>query len=224
MNGYRAVLFDLDGTLLDTLGDLADAVNFMLDTLNCPRRTEEEVRVFIGNGLKKLVLRALPAGREDLMERGLELFSEYYQAHMDVKTAPYPGVPELLTALRDCGLRVGVLSNKKDGPVIQLCARYFGPLVDSARGERMGIPRKPAPDAVVQLLEELGVRPEDAVYCGDSDVDVDTAHNANLACIGVSWGFRSSQCLIEAGADTVIDRVEAFLPAMDALWAERHGR
>lgn len=218
MDTYKAVIFDLDGTLLNTLGDLADAVNYMLRELNLPEKAEDEVRRAVGNGIGKLIERVLPENARHRADEALSLFSRHYAGHMEEKTAPYPGVTDLLRKLKAKGIRIGVLSNKKEELVKSLCEKYFGELVDVARGEREGVPIKPEPDAVHDLLKALNVCAEDALYSGDSDVDVQTARNADLLCLAVSWGFRPIDSLKIAGASVVIDRAEEFIPAMDALY------
>lgn len=198
---YETVLFDLDGTLLDTLEDLADATNAALAAFGLPPRTVDEVRRFVGNGVRRLMERAVPGGAaHPRFEEILACFKEYYAAHCQEKTRPYPGILPLLERLQGAGAKVAVISNKFDGAVKQLADSYFGPRVDLAVGEKPGVRKKPAPDAVLEALRQLGARAETAVYIGDSDVDVATARNAGLAGIAVSWGFRSRQELEAAGA------------------------
>ena len=198
---YKAVLFDLDGTLLNSLEDLADATNAALTAFGLPVRTVDEVRQFVGNGVRLLMERAVPGGAQHpQFEEILAYFKEYYAAHCRVKTAPYPGILPLLDALAAAGAKTAVVSNKFDGAVKELALEYFGPRVALAVGEKPGVRKKPAPDAVLEALRQLEVAPGQAVYIGDSDVDVETARNAGLDGIGVSWGFRSRQVLEEAGA------------------------
>ncbi len=198
---YDAVLFDLDGTLLNTLQDLADATNAALAAFGLPARTVDEVRRFVGNGVRLLMERAVPGGAQHpQFEAILACFKEYYAAHCRVNTAPYPGVLPLLEALQAAGVPAAVISNKFDGAVKQLAVAYFGPRVALAVGEKPGVRKKPAPDAVLEALRQLGVAPERAVYIGDSDVDVQTARNAGTDGIAVCWGFRSRQELEAAGA------------------------
>lgn len=200
---YNTMLFDLDGTLLDTLGDLTDAVNAALGALGRPHRTEDEVRSFVGNGVGLLARRAL--GGEGGVERFLSVFTDHYDRNMMARTRPYPGVIELLTALKATGVRVAVVSNKYDSAVKALCAHYFGDLVQSAVGEGNGVAKKPAPDGALKALKALGAEREGALYIGDSDVDVQTAHNAHLRCAAVTWGFRDREALAAAGAEYLID-------------------
>lgn len=188
------ILFDLDGTLLDTLQDLHDAVNHALDTLGHPRRSLEEVRQFVGNGARVLMSRAVPEGADG--EAGYAVFKPYYDAHCQIKTAPYPGIPEALEYLT-ARYPVAIVSNKPDSAVKTLCADYFPGVY--ALGERPDCPRKPAPDMVLRAMKDLGV--ERCVYVGDSEVDVLTARNAGVPCLSVLWGFRTREQLEQAGAD-----------------------
>ncbi len=198
---YKAVLFDLDGTLLDTLDDLADAVNYALSRFSYPLRTREEVRAFVGNGVRLLIVRALPEGEGDArVDEVLAVFKTYYADHARVKTAPYSGISSLLRRLFDAGVRVGVVSNKFDAAVRELSAFYFGDLVPLAIGEQAGIPKKPAPDALLAAMEALGVSRGETVYIGDSEVDAETAARAGLPLIAVLWGFRDRAQLAAAGA------------------------
>ncbi|MBR2912956.1 MAG: HAD family hydrolase [Oscillospiraceae bacterium] len=198
---YRLAIFDLDGTILDTLEDLTDAVNYALKECGYPTRTISEIRSFVGNGIRKLIERALPEGTaETEISRVHEIFAHYYKEHCNLKTHPYDGVPQMLQELRMAGVKTAVLSNKADFAVQPLVAQYFPNLFDLALGERAGIPRKPAPDAVLEILERLDTDKADAVYIGDSDVDIMTAQNAGIPCISVDWGFRSRQQLLAAGA------------------------
>lgn len=206
---YQTILFDLDGTLLDTLEDLADAVNHILERHRCPQRTVDEVRLFVGNGLGMLMRRSLPAQYSQTVSDLLaEELRTYYTAHSRIKTAPYAGVRELLETLHAAGAKVAVVSNKADEAVGELCSFYFPGLVDAAVGETAGRRPKPAPDAVELALERLHVDKTDAVYVGDSQVDLDTAKAAGLPCIAVTWGFRSREDLVKAGAETLADSVE----------------
>ena len=204
---FRVALFDLDGTVLNTLDDLADATNAVLTANNMPTRTLDEVRRFVGNGVRKLIERAVPAGTDEpLVEKILGDFKAYYGAHCAEKTAPYEGILEMLAALRQNGVRTAVVSNKADFAVQALAKQYFGDLFDVALGEDTAKrPTKPAPDMVYHVLNMLGATPAEAVYIGDSDVDVLTARNAGLRCIAVTWGFRDRACLQKAGATLLAD-------------------
>ncbi len=214
---YQTILFDLDGTLLDTLEDLADAVNHILERHRCPQRTLDEVRLFVGNGLGMLMRRSLPAQYSQTVSDLLaEELRTYYTAHSRIKTAPYAGVRELLETLHAAGAKVAVVSNKADEAVGELCSFYFPGLVDAAVGETAGRRPKPAPDAVELALERLHVDKTGAVYVGDSQVDLDTAKAAGLPCIAVTWGFRSREDLVKAGAETLADSVEALSRLLQA--------
>ena len=213
MMKYKAVLFDMDGTLLDTLADMAAAVNHILSVHGYPLRTVEEVRAFVGNGARKLMERALPPDvTGDAFEALLEEYRQWYEAHACVKTAPYPGVPAVLAALHRAGVRCAVVSNKPDGATRELAARFFPGL--PAFGQRDGIPAKPAPDMVYHALAELGVEASAAAYVGDSEVDVALARNAKLPLVAVSWGFRGREALEEAGAELVVDDAATLLENM----------
>ena len=201
------ILFDLDGTLLDTLEDLKDAVNYTLEHFGCPPRSLEQVRTFVGTGAANLIRKALP-GREDdpPLEEALAVYQAYYALHSQDKTQPYEGV---LQALAEIGARypVAIVSNKPDAATKALCARYFPGVY--ARGESTDCPRKPAPDMVYRTMAELDV--DTCVYVGDSEVDVQTAKNAGVRCLSVLWGFRDRDCLQAAGADCFC-RTPAELP------------
>lgn len=213
MMKYKAVLFDMDGTLLDTLADMAAAVNHILSVHGYPLRTVEEVRAFVGNGARKLMERALPPDvTGDAFEALLEEYRQRYEAHACVKTAPYPGVPAVLAALHRAGVRCAVVSNKPDGATRELAARFFPGL--PAFGQQDGIPAKPAPDMVYHALAELGVEASAAAYVGDSEVDVALARNAGLPLVAVSWGFRGREALEEAGAALVVDDAATLLENM----------
>ena len=208
--GYATYLFDMDGTLLNTLADLTAAVNHTLARYGYPRRTIEQVRKGLGNGAAKLVAAMLPQGEEtpgfaDIMRD----YRAWYQAHACVETCPYPGVPEMLKRLRQRGCKVAIVSNKPHGAACELAERFF-PGVPTF-GERPETPRKPAPDMVFHALAALGAGKENAVYVGDSEVDVQTARNAGLPVIGVAWGFRGREALAAAGAETIVDTAAELL-------------
>ena len=212
---YQCVIFDLDGTILDTLGDLKNAVNHALTKRGYAARSLEEVRAFVGNGVKNLIERAVPQGTaaEEIPEI-LADFKAYYNEHLNVATHPYAGIPELLRDLRAAGIKVGVNSNKYDAAVQLLMQAHFPGLYDKALGESAGIPRKPSPAGVENLLQSLRVDKEDAIYIGDSGVDIETARNAGLNMIWVSWGFRrpeEMQPVPEHRADSVEDLRRALL-------------
>ena len=191
------ILFDLDGTLLDTLQDLADATNAALVHFGYPERTLEEIRCIVGNGAKRQITLSLPEGSSDEeIERVLAWYKTYYAAHSQIKTKPYDGILEALEAIRG-EFPVAVVSNKPDVAVKPLCKAYFGDVY--AQGESSACPRKPAPDMVFAAMKAIGV--ERCIYVGDSEVDVLTAKNAGVPCLSVLWGFRDKDCLMQAGAD-----------------------
>lgn len=206
------IIFDMDGTLLDTLEDLTDAVNAAMIACRFPFRTKEEIRSMVGNGVGRLIEEAAPAGcGAEELEQCMKAFKDYYARHWQDKTAPYRGIKPLLEELKERGISLAVISNKYEKAVLQLCRDYFPGSFDTARGEREGVPRKPAPDAVYAILEELGKGRENALYVGDSEVDMATAKNAGLTAVGVAWGFRDRQLLLEKGADRVIDEPAQLL-------------
>lgn len=204
----KAVIFDLDGTLLNTLDDLADSTNYALSRFGYPTRTIEEVRQFVGNGVAKLIERAIPEGKNNPnFEKCLAIFKENYAQNMYNKTAPYNGIIEMLSNLKSKGIKIAVVSNKFDLAVKELCKKYFEGFIDFAAGENeaQGIKKKPAPDTVISVLNEFNFAPEDAVYVGDSDVDIMTAKNSKMPCISVTWGFRDKKFLLENGATILIN-------------------
>ena len=203
---YRVALFDLDGTVLDTLEDLTDATNAALAMHGYPGHSIDAVRSFVGNGIGNLIRSALPSGTDEAeIHTVLGDFKKYYGAHCADKTRPYEGVLEMLHALRAAGVKTAVVSNKADFAVKELAERYFKGLFDMAIGEREGVARKPAPDSVFEVMRAMGAASAECVYIGDSDVDVQTAKNAGLACIALTWGFRDRDCLKSAGATAFAD-------------------
>lgn len=204
----KTVIFDLDGTLLNTLDDLADSTNYALSKFGYPTRTIEEVRQFVGNGVAKLIERAIPDGKNNPnFEKCLSIFKENYAQNMYNKTAPYNGIIEMLSNLKSKGIKIAVVSNKFDLAVKELCKKYFEGFIDFAAGENeaQGIKKKPAPDTVISVLNEFNFASEDAVYVGDSDVDIMTAKNSKMPCISVTWGFRDEKFLLENGATILIN-------------------
>lgn len=202
---YRLAIFDLDGTLLNTLTDLAGSVNHALEKNGLPLRSIDEVRNFVGNGIRKLIDRAVPENTAvETADKVFSDFKEHYTIHSADSTAPYEGITELLRVLRKDGCLTAVVSNKADFAVKELCKQYFIGLIDVAIGERSGVPRKPSPESVYEVLEALGVSQREAVYIGDSDVDVMTAKNAGLDLIAVDWGFRERELLQKSGAETIV--------------------
>lgn len=210
---YNTFIFDLDGTLLNTLDDLAASVNYALRTHGMPERTLDEVRSFVGNGVRLLMERAIPEGSANpRFEETFATFRAYYMEHSLDKTRPYEGIPEMIHTLKQRGCRLAVVSNKFYAATQELI-RHFFPEITVAIGEHEaeGIRKKPAPDTVFEALRQLGVGKEKAVYVGDSDVDLQTARNSGLPCISVLWGFRNRDFLLAHGATTFISRPEKLL-------------
>lgn len=213
MKDYSTYVFDLDGTLLDTLTDLAGATNYALRTHGMPEHSVDDVRRFVGNGVKKLMERAIPGGLDNPeFDNVFATFRQYYLEHSLDNTGPYPGVMDMLAELKRRGKRMAVVSNKFYAATRELCGHFFGEYIQVAIGESETIKRKPAPDAVIAALEELGAGRDGAVYVGDSDVDIATARNSGLPCISVLWGFRDRDFLIEHGATTFITQPAELLP------------
>lgn len=209
---YKAVIFDLDGTLLDTLEDLANSVNYALRQFGFPERTTDEVRHFIGNGVIKLMTRATPDGiDEETFEKCFECFRSHYLEHMYDNTKPYKDITQMLTLLKEKNIRTAVVSNKLHSGVTGLCDDFFKGQLTSAYGVNTEDERKPKPKNVFKALDDLGVSEEETVYVGDSEVDVETAKNAGLECIGVTWGFRSKEELIKNGADYIAESCKELL-------------
>lgn len=209
---YKNYIFDLDGTLLDTLEDLANAVNYALKKMNYPVRTLDEVRSFIGDGMKMLIRRSVPAeaGEAECAET-LQYYSSCYLEHVADCTKPYDGIEELLGTLKKRGCRLAVVSNKPDLQTQRLIRECFGDIFDAVAGQKEGVKTKPDPEAVLGIMEIIGAEKDSTVYIGDSDVDVLTAHNAELPCIGVTWGNRSREVLIENGAEFIADSAADIL-------------
>ena len=210
---YNAVLFDLDGTLLDTLGDLHLGVNITLQNHGYPQRTLEEIRAFVGNGARELMRLALPADTPEAeREAILAEYLDWYAVNFCVKAAPYDGVKAVVDALIEQGVKVAVVSNKPDATTKKLGAMFFPGL--PAFGQRDDVPKKPAPEMVWKAMETLGVTADEAVYVGDSEVDVATARNAGLPLVAVNWGFRTTEQLVEAGAKEIVATAEGLLAAL----------
>lgn len=206
MKPIRAVLFDLDGTLLNTLDDLATAVNVALNAHGMPQRTRAEVRAFVGHGVAKLIARAVPAGTDEATTaQVLDTFRAYYIDHSLDETAPYDGILPMLQQLKAAGIAIAVVSNKLEGATAALCQHFFGEDISVVIGDVPDRPRKPAPDGTLAALARLGVSADEAVFVGDADSDVLTAKNAGLPCLGVTWGFRDADVLRAAGATHLID-------------------
>lgn len=205
---YTTIIFDLDGTLLNTLADLAAATNHALAEHKLPQRTTDEVRLFVGNGIHKLIERAVPANTPaELQEAVFASFNRYYKQHCADSTRPYEGVPQLLQQLRTAGCRTAIVSNKADYGVQALAKQYFDGQLDAACGERAGIAKKPAPDMLLAIMRQLKAEPASTIYIGDSDTDLDTARNAGVACIGACWGFRGRAFLEAHGAKLLAENV-----------------
>lgn len=209
---YEFIVFDLDGTLLDTLTDLHASVNFALEKFSFPKRSKEEVRSFVGNGIAMLIRRAI--GRETpLFEQVLNEFKAHYAAHCADETQPYAGILPLLQELQARGVKTAVVSNKADFAVKKLAKAYFNGLLLEAVGEdeARGIRKKPAPDSLFSVMEKLGADKQKTVYIGDSEVDIQTAQNAGVDCISVTWGFKDKAFLIESGANNLVDSPDEIL-------------
>ena len=202
----NTIIFDLDGTLLNTLEGLKNSTNFALKKFNCPEITLEQTRSFVGNGVQKLIERAIPNGEKNPdFEKCLNTFKEHYSKTMYQKTVAYDGIEDMLTELKKRGVKTGVVSNKFDTAVKELCKNYFDGLIIVAIGESPNVRKKPAPDSVLKAMKILGAKPENTLYVGDSDVDIQTAKNSNLKSVGVTWGFRDRELLEKEGADFIIN-------------------
>ena len=223
MNTYKTYIFDLDGTLLDTLNDLHASCNYALRTHGMPERSLEEVKQFVGNGVKKLMERAIPNGLENpLFEETLQTFRQHYLLHNLDTTLPYPGIMEMLQQLKAQGKRIAVVSNKFYAATQDLCKHFFGDTIQVAIGEREDIKKKPAPDTVLEALRQLQVTRQDAVYVGDSEVDVETARNSGIPCISVLWGFRSKSFLLSHGATTFIETPNELTNCKHTVYSRKH--
>ncbi len=202
----NTIIFDLDGTLLNTLEGLKNSTNFALKKFNSPEITLEQTRSFVGNGVRKLIERAIPNGEQNPdFEKCLNTFKEHYSKTMYQKTVAYDGIEDMLTELKKRGVKTGVVSNKFDTAVKELCKNYFDGLIIVAIGESPNVRKKPAPDSVLKAMKILGAKPENTLYVGDSDVDIQTAKNSNLKSVGVTWGFRDRELLEKEGADFIIN-------------------
>lgn len=202
---YKLIIFDMDGTILDTLDDLTDTLNYALKRSNFPLRTKHEVRLFVGNGIKKLVERGVPQGVSAVeIEKVFADFNDYYKVHCKDKTKPYEGIMDLFSCLYNKGIRTAVVSNKADYAVKDLCREYFPNIFDAEVGQQDYVRKKPAPDSVNAVLDRLQIDRKDAVYVGDSEVDIETAKNAEMDAILVDWGFRGGEFLKEKGAENIV--------------------
>lgn len=199
------VIFDMDGTILNTLEDLTDSTNYILNKYNKNTRSIEEVRMFVGNGIRKLVERAFGEDTEKtIIDCALKDFLEYYEEHSAIKTRPYDNIIEVLKKLKEQGFKIAVNTNKVEEAAIVLCDNYFTGIFDYISGNREGLPPKPAPDGIYEILEKAKVTKEEAIFIGDSDVDLQTGFNAGLEVIGVDWGFRGIEFLKQKGAKHVV--------------------
>lgn len=208
----KMVIFDLDGTLLDTLDDLHDSVNYALRTNNFPERTLEEVRSFVGNGIRLLIERSVPDNTSnELINKTFECFKTYYGEHCNDKTRIYPGVLNVLKQLKERNYKIAVLSNKAQYAVTRLCNIYFSDILDDAIGAQENVRKKPEPDALYKCAEKHNIGLNNIIYVGDSDVDILTARNAGVKGIAVSWGFRTKDFLISNNAERIADTPEELL-------------
>jgi len=208
----KLAIFDMDGTILDTLEDLQDSLNYCLGKMGYPLRSYEEVRSFVGNGIRKLIERAVPSGTSvEEIDKIHRMFMPYYEEHCADKTRPYGGIVKLLASLKEEGVITAVVSNKAHAAVLDLCKQYFDGLFDMAVGEQEGMAKKPAPDSVYYVLRELGFSKEEAVYIGDSEVDLATAMNSGLTPYIVAWGFRDEDFLRQKGAEIIVSTPEDLL-------------
>lgn len=203
---YDAVIFDLDGTLTDTLADLRNSVNYALGNFGFPERTTEEIRSFVGNGVKRLVFLSVPENTPgDISEKCLAVFKEHYAANSLVETKPYEGVTDMLKKLKDNNVKTAVVTNKMHSAAVDIVEFFFENLIDVTVGQVDGAAQKPEPDGIYKAIELLGISKESTVYVGDSEVDCITAKNAGVPCIGVTWGFRDREVLVSNGAEYIAD-------------------
>lgn len=204
----NTIVFDLDGTLLNTLEDLRDSVNYALERQGFPLRNLSEIRSFVGNGIRLLMERAVPENiGAETFEICFKDFCDYYKIHMEDKTAPYDGINDMLTNIKKAGFKTAIVTNKADFAAQDLCKRMFGENIDFVVGSSDDRPNKPAPDGVFYALEKLDSKIENTVFVGDADTDILTAKNANLPSIGVLWGFRDREVIEEAGAEYIVESV-----------------
>lgn len=217
MHKITTIIFDMDGTVLNTLDDLTDSVNYVFSKFGLPARSRDEYRQFFGNGIGYAMKCAAPEGTPDsLIEEMIPVFKEYYDIHCLDKTGPYDGIIDLMKKLRNSSCKMAIVSNKIDSAVKELNERFFSEYVSVAIGERPGVSRKPAPDTVFAALAELGSSTDEAVYIGDSEVDLMTAKNSNLPCIAVLWGFRDKEFLIKNGASAFAKTPEDIISYLTA--------
>ncbi len=214
----KALLLDLDGTILNTLDDLCDSVNFALSAHGHPTRTKSEIRAIVGNGVINLITRSLPEGvSQKEFEECLATYKEHYEVNKTNKTAPYRGISEALSALRAAGYKLAIVSNKHAEAVEGLYNLFFADVADFALGNSSDIPKKPAPGMVFAAAQKLGVTPDECVFVGDSEVDFQTAQNAGIPCISVTWGFRDEDILRDAGATLFVHSPDELIKAVKAI-------
>ncbi len=212
MKKYNSVIFDLDGTLLNTLDDFADITNYALSAIGYSLRNRDEIRCFVGNGVEKLINRAVPENTsEEHIKETLKIFKEHYSKNMLNKTCPYDGITDLLAKLKKHNIKMAIVSNKFDAAVKDLNKMFFDKYINTAIGESADIAKKPAPDTCIRAMKELDIQCENTVYVGDSDVDIMTAKNSGLDCISVTWGFRDENFLIMHDAKIIINRPDELL-------------
>lgn len=205
-------IFDLDGTLLNTLQDLTDSVNYVVSQYGVSAYSTEQVRNMVGNGIRKLMERAMPGGNaHEHFEEAFSDFKIYYQANCMNHTKPYEGIQELITELQKKNIKIGIVSNKNHEALVKLCDYFFSDHVDVVIGQQEGIPKKPAPDSVLTAMSQMQARKDNTIYIGDSEVDAQTAANAKLACILVTWGFRDALQLAQCHANVMIDQPKDLL-------------
>lgn len=211
---YKLVIFDMDGTILNTIDDLAVSLNYTLQQCDYPGHTVKEVTDFVGNGIRKLIKRAVPENTSEAeIDKLFEIFNKHYKLHCSDNTKPYDGINDILKKLHLNGIKTAVVSNKADYAVQDLCIKYFDGLFDCAIGEKNGVRKKPYADSVNSVLQILNISRVDAVYIGDSEVDIQTAANAQMDCIAVEWGFREKEFLISQGAEVMVS-------SADELWQQ----
>ena len=209
---YTTIIFDLDGTLLNTLPDLTASVNYSLNKFGFPLRTTDEIRSFIGNGVGLLIKRSLPDKTEEaICEQCLKIFKDYYKEHYAVKTIPYDDIYDVLVELKKSGYKIGVVSNKFDLAVKSLCDKFFSGLIDIAIGEIDGTPRKPAPDSLNNAIGYFGADKSNVLYVGDSEVDIKTANNSGVDCLSVTWGFKDKEFLLNNGGENFVNNAKEIL-------------
>jgi phosphoglycolate phosphatase len=216
MIAINTIVFDMDGTVLNTLEDLTISVNYVLEKFGMPKRTLEEYRMFFGNGIRHALELSLPEGTSpEILDEMVPVFREHYDRHCLDNTRPYDGILDLMKELKDRGYKMAIVSNKIDSAVKELNSRFFSDFVDVAIGEKPGIRRKPAPDTVIEALKELNSNVNETVYIGDSEVDYATAENSGLRCISVLWGFRDKEYLEEIGADVFAEKPGDILSILE---------